>query len=86
MGVSSMAPLGATTHPDCNQTFSQRYAMTLQKKADLTSMGCKYVCMWEHDFNIALKINTSLTAFEVKLDVQTRLEPRDTFLVDAQMQ
>ena len=66
-------------HPHFNQTFSQRYAMTQQKKADLISMGYEYVCMWEHDFNMALKTNPALIAFAIELDVQTRLEPRDTF-------
>ena len=53
--------------------------MTQQKKADLISMGYEYVCMWEHDFNMALKTNPALIAFAIELDVQTRLEPRDTF-------
>ena len=66
-------------HLHFNQTFSQRYAMTLQKKADLISVEKKYVCMWEHDVNMTLKTNPSLNAFAIKLDVQTRLEPRDTF-------
>jgi hypothetical protein len=39
-----------TCHPLTNQSMNELFAWTLKKKSHLKSLGMKYVCIWDHDF------------------------------------
>ena len=69
----------STKHPRTNQSIEELYTMTMKKKAYLESVGYKYVCIWEHEFQDQLKENAEMKTFVDNLDVQDRLNPRDSF-------
>ena len=50
----------------------------MKKKADLLRLGFKYVCIWEHDF-YELKKVPEIKEFISTLDLQHRLDPRESF-------
>ena len=66
-------------HPYNGQTLAQRYALTIEKKVHLESLGYKVVSMWEHDFLHQIRTNDQLKAFVTQLSVESRLDPRDSF-------
>ncbi|KAL5018916.1 hypothetical protein ScPMuIL_004638, partial [Solemya velum] len=68
-----------TFHPLTRQSMSELYALTLKKKAYIETLGMKYICIWEHEFQEALKADENLFAFVKTLDVTERLNPRDSF-------
>jgi hypothetical protein len=56
--------------------MEELYTLTLKKKSKLQSLGYNYICMWEHDF---LKMKDDMQPFLSTLDIQDRLDPRDSF-------
>ncbi len=42
-------------------------------------MGYKYVSIWEHDWLEMVESESEVEWFVTQLDVQSRLEPRDSF-------
>ena len=71
--------LEETRHPYNNQTLAQRYALTVEKKVHLESLGYKVVTMWEHEFLRRLKTGKELMSFVKQVPVESRLDPRDSF-------
>ena len=49
------------------------------KKKVLTDLGYKYVCLWEHDWLKKVKDDPDVREYVVGLDIQDRLDPRDSF-------
>ncbi|MES9882603.1 MAG: DNA polymerase [Sedimenticola sp.] len=69
----------AMRHPRTHQSMEELYALTLKKKRLLKQMGYKYVCIWEHEFLQMKTQDVELRAFVDGLDVQARLDPRESF-------
>lgn len=44
-------------YPITNQSVAELYALTLKQKARIEQLGIKYVCIWEHKFQQALKMD-----------------------------
>ena len=61
------------------QSMDELYALTTKKRQELKDLGFRYVEMWEHDFQDQLKNNPELSLFVSTLDLQERLDPRDSF-------
>ena len=54
------------------------YTLTMKKKAELRRLGYNYVCIWGHAF-YELKKHPEVRQFISSLDLQKRLDPRDSF-------
>ena len=61
------------------QPLSVLYDLTLKKKSDLRRLGYKYVCIWECEYLKQLKVDVAMRDFGKNLDLQTRLNPWDSF-------
>lgn len=60
--------------------MEELYALTIQKKKILTEeRGYKYICIWEHDWLNQLQNDTNVRNFVSSLDIQNRLDGRDSF-------
>ncbi|XP_041349362.1 uncharacterized protein LOC121368687 [Gigantopelta aegis] len=68
-----------TTHPRTNQSIEELYALTCRKREVLKVKGYKVIEMWEHQFQDHLKSNLEMKHFVTSLDLQDRLDPRDSF-------
>ncbi|XP_041366927.1 uncharacterized protein LOC121381654 [Gigantopelta aegis] len=68
-----------TIHPRTNQSIEELYALTCRKREELKLKGYKVIEIWEHEFNHLLKSNPELKQFVNSLDLQDRLNPRDSF-------
>jgi hypothetical protein len=66
-------------NPLTKQSMNELYALTLKKKTYLKSLGMKYVCIWDHDFQIQTNQNVELKRFIENLDIADRLDPRESF-------
>lgn len=53
--------------------------MTERRERELKALGYDLVVIWEHDFDYQLKKNPTLRQFVSTLDLQDRLDPRDSF-------
>lgn len=53
--------------------------MTINREKELQHMGYKLITVWEHQFKYHLDKNTALQQFVATLDLQDRLDPRDSF-------
>ena len=65
-------------HPRTKATMEVLYVKTMKKKTELRLKGYKYVCIWGHDFH-KLKRQPEVKEFLSTLDIQRRLDPRDSF-------
>ena len=70
---------GMLKHPYTKQSFSELYRETLEKRKKLTSMGYKVVTMWECQFRKNIEDNPALQEFIKGLEIEERLDPRDSF-------
>ena len=52
---------------------------TRKKERALKKLGYKLVTIWEHQFKQQINQNVQLQEFISQLDVETRLNPRDSF-------
>ena len=52
---------------------------TKEVTLSLQRMGFRVIEMWEHEFNSQKKTNTGLISFLKTLDIQDRLNPRESF-------
>ena len=68
-----------TKHPRTGQPMEKLYALTMIKKSRLIELGYSYVSIWEHDWLKQVKGSDEIRSFIEQLDVQDRLEPRDSF-------
>uniref|UniRef100_A0A8W8MKJ3 Uncharacterized protein n=1 Tax=Magallana gigas TaxID=29159 RepID=A0A8W8MKJ3_MAGGI len=66
-------------HPSTNQTIQELYEMTKKRERELKDLGYKVVFIWEHQFKYQLEKNAALQQFVSTLDIQDRLDPRDSF-------
>ena len=69
----------STILPRTKQSIEELYALTIRKKDFLQKKGMKYVCIWEHEFYEQLESNVEMKTFVEGLDIQKRLNPRDSF-------
>ena len=72
-------------HPSTKQSVEELYTVTMKREKELPTRGYKVVTKWEHDFHLDIKRNDNLRTFVNGLDVQERLNPRDSFWGGAQM-
>ena len=70
---------GSTTDPITNQSMEELYVVTKKRETHIKSLGYKYVAIWEHEFHQLLKENNEMKQFVSQLDIQDRLNPRDSF-------
>lgn len=68
-----------TVNPVSEQSMSELYDKTIEKKNFLESEGYKYECIWECDFKSELKSNVAMRQYIESLEIVTPLEPRDAF-------
>jgi len=66
--------------PKTNQSLDELYALTLIKRKVLTEdLRYDYVCIWEHDWLARMRDDLDVREFVATLDLQERLDPRDSF-------
>ena len=68
-----------TKLPGSKQSLQQLYFLTEKKRKVLCNLGMTYVCKWDHEFQDDLKRIDELKTFVKSLDIQSRLEPRNSF-------
>ncbi|XP_041376688.1 uncharacterized protein LOC121389144 [Gigantopelta aegis] len=68
-----------TIRPRTNQSIEELYALSCRKREELKVKGYKVIEIWEHEFNHLLKSKRELSQFVNSLDLQDRLNPRDSF-------
>ena len=61
------------------QTMNELRALTLKKEKYIREQGMNYICIWEHEFKQLLETNTDAAKFIESLNIQDRLDPRDSF-------
>lgn len=66
-------------HPSTNQTIHELYEMTKKRERELKDLGYNVVFIWEHQFKYQLEKNAALKRFVSTLDIQDRLDPRESF-------
>ncbi|XP_062597068.1 uncharacterized protein LOC134258520 [Saccostrea cucullata] len=66
-------------HVRTDQSMDELLALTFKKKKYIESLGMNYVEIWEHDFYKLLARNDSTRRFIESLDIQERLNPRESF-------
>lgn len=66
-------------NPVSEQSISELYDKTIEKKNFLESEGYKYECIWECDFKSELTSNVAMRQYIESLESVTPLEPRDAF-------
>ncbi|XP_034302591.2 uncharacterized protein [Magallana gigas] len=66
-------------HPATNQTLDELFKMTKKRERELKELGYNLVVVWEHQFRYQLEKNADLQQFINTLDLQDRLDPRDSF-------
>lgn len=54
--------------------------MAKKRERELKNLGYDLIVVWEHQFQNQLDKNTELQQFVSKLDLQERLDPRDSSL------
>lgn len=60
--------------------MDQLFALTQIKKRKLTrDLSYDYVCIWEHDWVKQIKEDLTVKDFVSGLDIQDRLDPRESF-------
>ena len=68
-----------TTHPTTQQSLEELYTVTKKRENIIKALGYKYVEIWEHEFQRQLEQDKEMKLFVDSLDVQDRLNPRDSF-------
>ena len=68
-----------SVNPVSDQTMTDLYDKTIEKKLFVESQGYTYECIWECEFKTELLSNSNMRQFINSLEVVTPLEPRDAF-------
>ena len=68
-----------TVNPVSEQSMSDLYENTIEKKKFLESEGYTYECIWECEFKSELLGNSDMKQYIDSLESVTPLEPRDAF-------
>ena len=58
--------------------MEELYTLTQRKREKLQELGMTYVCIWSHEWD-KLKLKTEVASFISNLDLQPRLDPRESF-------
>ena len=66
-------------HTRTNQSMDELYALAQIKKSKIKRLGYNYVYIWEHDWVDKKKKYSEIQSFVSSLDIQNRLDPRDSF-------
>ncbi|XP_069108950.1 uncharacterized protein [Argopecten irradians] len=61
------------------QSMGELWYLTQKKKEYIQSLGITYVDIWEHQFETLMKATPEVERYVEDLDIQSRLEPRDSF-------
>ena len=67
-------------NPQTGHTANELLALTMKKKEDLERMGMKVVSIWEHEFDAWLKADSEAKRFVDSLDIEDRLNPRESLM------
>lgn len=67
-------------NPNTNQTALELFTLTQMKERRLRELGLKVVVIWEHEFDAMTQSNDRLKAFLNQLDLEDRLDPRDSLM------
>ena len=79
-GCPECYPDRTAKNPKTGQTMDQLYALTKIKEKALTQdFRYHYVCIWEHAWSKMVRDDPDVRDFVTGLDIQDRLEPRDSF-------
>lgn len=68
-----------TNHPTTDQSIEELYVITKKREKEIKNLNYKYKCIWEHQFHKNLKKKKDMNHFVSQLDIQDRLNPRDSF-------
>ncbi|XP_046569532.1 uncharacterized protein LOC124277858 [Haliotis rubra] len=68
-----------TVLPHTKQSVSELYALTMKRNATIKQKGYELVTLWEHEFRQQLKTKPELKTYVATIDLQERLDPRDSF-------
>ncbi|XP_046582182.1 uncharacterized protein LOC124289622 [Haliotis rubra] len=68
-----------TVLPRTQQSLSELYALTMKRNEFWKSQGYNLVTLWEHEFTEKVRSMPELKNFVEKLDLQERLDVRDSF-------
>ena len=66
-------------HPYTNQPFSEVFRATMERRRKLMELGYKFEYIWECQFLKKIKDNHDLRHFIEGLDIEERLDARDSF-------
>ncbi|XP_062621649.1 uncharacterized protein LOC134283217 [Saccostrea cucullata] len=66
-------------HSSTGQSMEELYTITKKREKELRALGYIIVSIWEHDFLKQLKTNKVLKEYVANLDIQDRLNPRESF-------
>ena len=58
--------------------MQELYVLTKKKQEKLEQLGMKYVCIWGHEWT-TMKARSDVASFVSTLDLQPRLDPRESF-------
>ena len=78
-GCKTCYPDRHIIHPRTKQSVEELLTLTMKKKTALERKGYHYVCCWSHEFQAMLKEDEKMARFVSSLDIQERLDPRDSF-------
>ena len=67
------------TVPKTGETRKTLFTKTLKKEKALKALGYNLLVIWEHAFKQQIVDNPDLRNFVDKLDIETRLNPRESF-------
>lgn len=68
-----------TKLPRTKESVEELFAKTLKKQEHIKSIGMNLKYIWEHEFTELLQTNDTARTFVESLDIQDRLNPRDSF-------
>jgi len=68
-----------TIHLTTEQSMEELYVVTKKRQTHIKSLGYKYVEIWEHEFHRQLEEDAQMKTFVDALDIQDRLNSRDSF-------
>ena len=71
--------INSIKHPYNKKTPDQIHKEMEIRQKYIESLGIKYSCIWEHEFDYQYDNNIKMREFINSLDIQTRLAPRDAF-------
>lgn len=68
-----------------SQSMEELYTITKKREQELKRLGYKLVIVWEHEFMKQITRSEPLQIYLSRLDIQERLNPRESFFGSVQM-